>query len=88
MTKAEVERFIEGAIWRMKEKAQWDYCLSNLIGVSVGRLFDKSATFPPIYEVYPTLFKEEAEKIQEEEDNDTSSINNFMAFAMAHNKKI
>ena len=72
----------------MKEKAQWDYQLSNLIGVSVGRLFDKSATFPPIYEVYPTLFKEEAEQIQEEKDNDTSSINNFMAFAMAHNKKI
>ena len=72
----------------MKEKAQWDYSLANLIGVSVGRLFDKSATFPPIYEVYPTLFKEEAERIQEEEDNDTSSINNFMAFAMAHNKKI
>ena len=88
MTKAEVERYLEGAIWRMKLKAQFDYSLADLFGASISRLFDKNQKMPSIQEVYPTLFEEEV--VPEEEQIDektTNSINNFLAFAMAHNAR-
>lgn len=87
MTKAEVERYLEGYIWRMRQKAQFDYTMADLIAYSVGRILDDKANYPSIYDVYPTLFDEEAKQAQEEENNTMKSVNNFMAFAMAHNKK-
>ena len=80
MTKAEVERFLEGAVWRMKQKAQFDYSLADLIGASIGRLFDNNVKYPTIYEVYPTLFEEEKNTPNEDTKSDiatTNSINNF-----------
>ncbi len=67
----------------MKRQAEFDYTLSGLIGVSISKIFDSKTTFPNIEDVYTGLF----EKREEEEDATTASINNFMSFAMAHNKR-
>lgn len=91
MTKAEIERYMEGAVWRLKSKAQFDYSLANLIGLSVGRLFGDNGSYPKIQEVYPELFEDdlpEAKEQTEEEIKVTNSVNNFLAFAMAHNAKV
>lgn len=91
MTKAEIERYLEGAIWRMRSKAQFDYCLADLIGISVARVMSNDVTYPPIEQIYPNLFdqdiKAEKERLEEElriED----STNRFMEFALKHNAKI
>ena len=91
MTKAEIERYVEGAIWRMRSKAQFDYCLADLIGISVARVMSNDITYPPIEQIYPNLFdqdiKVEKERLEEElriED----STNRFMEFALKHNAKI
>jgi hypothetical protein len=88
MTKAEVERYLEGAVWQMKQKAQFDYALADLIGISVSRMMSENSTFPSISEVYPLLFenKEQKEDVQEMDMQD--SINRFLAFANKHNAKM
>lgn len=88
MTKSEVERYIEGAIWRIKQKAQFDYSLAYLFGASVATVFDSGNKFPELYTVYPTLFQEEVEEAKKVEKATTNSMNNFMAFAMKHNAKV
>lgn len=88
MTKAEIERYLEGALWRMKAKAQFDYSLADLIGASVNRLFGKDNTYPEIDKVYPHLFEKEIQEAQEQETVTTNSINNFMQFALQHNAKL
>ena len=91
MTLAEIQRYCEGATWRLKQQAQFDYSLADLIGASIGRLFDSNCEFPTIHTVYPYLFEEETqapEEVAEEEIATTNSINNFLAFAMKHNAKM
>ena len=91
MTLAEIERYCDGAVWRMKQQAQFDYSLADLIGASIARLFDNKITYPTLYQAYPQLFEEKIENPeaeQESEINTTNSINNFLAFAMAHNAKM
>lgn len=93
MTIAEIQRFVNGATWRMKSQAQFDYMLGHLIGLSVARVMSKDAKYPPIEEVYPDLFaeeikrKEEITREQQEEIKTQKSVNNFLAFAMANNAK-
>lgn len=92
MTVAEIDRFNDGAIWRLKRQAQFDYSLADMIGVSVSRLFSKNVEYPSIYDVYPELFNEEIIEKQkqqkEEETRQQKSVNNFLAFAMQHNQHI
>jgi hypothetical protein len=89
MTIAEIERYCDGAMWRIKQQAQFDYSLADLIGASVGRLLSKNVEYPTLQEAYPHLFKEETpEEEKIEETATTNSINNFLAFAMAHNAKM
>lgn len=92
MTIAEIERYCKGATWRLKQQAQFDYSLADLIGISVGRLMSKDVEYPTIQEVYPYLFEEEkAPEVEETVQSDiatTNSINNFLAFAMKHNAKM
>lgn len=88
MTKAEIERYLEAALWRMKLKAQFDYSLADLFGASVARLFGNEDNFPSIHQVYPHLFEEEIIEEEKQEQIATNSINNFMAFAMTHNAKL
>jgi hypothetical protein len=90
MTKAEIERYMEGAVWRYKTQAQFDYNLANLFGIAVARILDSNVSYPAIEEVYPNLFDKEIQnkKISEEEERMTNSTNNFLAFAKAHNARI
>lgn len=89
MTKAEIDRYLEGAVWRLKMRAQFDYKLADLIGVSVARLIDSNVSFPGIHEVYPIMEEDVIEAEQEKEAAKMeSSINNFLAFANRHNAKM
>ena len=45
-----------------QDKASFDYQLSNLIGISVSRLFSSDSKFPEIYDVYPTIFNPPSEE--------------------------
>lgn len=91
MTIAEIQRWIEGATWRLKNKAVFDYQLADLIGISSARMLSKDVTLPTIEEVYPSLF--EAKEKEEEgptvkDDIMTISQNRFLAFARAHNARM
>ncbi len=88
MTVAEIQRYMDGAIWRYKTRAQFDYILADLTGVSMARIFASNAEFPSIDEVYPTLFEKEAKEKREEEIRITNSANRFMEFALKHNAKV
>lgn len=88
MSIAEIQRYTEGAIWRYKMKAQFDYILADLTGVSMARVVSKGATMPSIEEVYPTLFEAELKEKREEELRITNSTNRFMEFALKHNAKV
>ena len=87
MTIAEVARWQEGAMWRLKSKAQFDYILADLIGISAGRIANKDVEYPAIKDVYPDLFNDEDEKEEHDDDAEiaTNNINRFLQFAMAHN---
>lgn len=91
MTIAEVVRYEEGAVWRMKQHAQMDYALANLIGISSARMMSSEVTYPAIEDVYPNLFEkpeEEEEKETQEEIMARNSINRFMEFALRHNNSM
>lgn len=90
MTVAEITRFQEGAVWRLKQQAQFDYALANLIGVSSARMMSSDVTMPPIEEAYPYLFtktKEEEEMEKQQEIATQNSVNRFMEFALKHNSR-
>ena len=40
-----------------QDKAFFDYQLSNLIGISVSRLFSSDSSLPQIHEAYPSIFE-------------------------------
>ena len=87
MTIAEVARWQEGAMWRLKSKAQFDYILADLIGISAGRMTSNDVEYPAIKDVYPNLFNDEDKKEEHDDDAEiaTNNINRFLQFAMAHN---
>ena len=91
MTIAEVMRFEEGAMWRMKQKAQFDYILANLIGISCARIMSKDVKYPAFNEAYnfnDNEHQEEEENEQIAQDIATQNINRFLEFAMRHNAKM
>lgn len=86
MTIAEIIRYQEGAIWRMKQKAQFDYALANLIGISSARMMSSDVNYPPIEDAYPDLFEKPKQDEKVEEDIVVqNSVNRFMEFALRHN---
>lgn len=87
MTVAEVERWINGAVWRLKNKASLTYTLADLIGVSTARNLSSDVEFPSIAQVFPELFEEEKIEEDKEQAAITRSQNNFMAFALKFNAK-
>ena len=91
MTYAEVERWIEGATWRLKQQATFDYQLANLIGISCARMLSNEVQLPTIEEAYPNLFEKEEIEIEEPTAKDNNMIvsqNRFLAFAQAHNARM
>lgn len=92
MTVAELERYMNGAIWRLRVKAQFDYRLADLIGASCGRLFSSDVKYPTLEESYDELFKgtDEQQAQREEQEAleaDIKSMNVFLQFAAQHNTK-
>lgn len=88
MTVAEVSRWEEGAIWRLKSKAQFDYVLADLIGISSARMMSDDVKYPSLEDAYPNLFEQTPDEIMEqkkEEEIATQNLNRFMEFAMKHN---
>lgn len=88
MTLAEVVRWEKGAIFRLKSKAQFDYILADLIGISVCSKFSDKIEYPTIEKAYSGLFDEQKEE-KEEHDNEEiiaqNNVNRFMEFALKHN---
>lgn len=91
MTLAEFDRFISSKRRvqerEAKERASYDYILGDLIGRSLARVYHSSNKYPEIYEVYPTLFKQEQIEEQRQERQNELSAQRFMAFAESFNKK-
>lgn len=90
MTLAELERLFESKRRMKKQKAQeqayFDYQLADLIGVSVGRIYNKSTKMPSVEEAYPNIFDAfDAEEKQKKQDE--LSAARFKQFAEAFNKK-
>ena len=85
MTIAEIIRYQEGAIWRIKQKAQFDYALANLIGISSARMMSSDVEYPPIEDAYPNLFDKPKEEDEPEDIVVQNSVNRFMEFALRHN---
>ena len=92
MTLIEVKRYSDGATWRLKSQAQFDYILANLIGYSVSRVVSSEAEFPSIEKVYPHLFEEEAAELKKKQTEEdamiTNSKNRFLEFALKHNARM
>lgn len=91
MTLAEFERLIDSKRRvkerEAKERATYDYILGDLIGRSISRIYSSSATYPAIYEAYPTIFnKEEMEQKKQEQTMELSAIK-FKQFAESFNKR-
>lgn len=91
MTLAELERMFESKRRMQKQNAQdkayFDYKLADLIGISVGRLYDKQNEMPAIEEVYSTLFDAKKMQAEKQKREDELSIARFKQFADAHNQK-
>lgn len=95
MTLAELNRAFESKERserrRLQERASFDYVHAILVGNSVARIFDTSATIPQLHEVYPHLYDEkdlqEIEEKKQEQLIELSAIR-FRLFADSHNKKI
>lgn len=85
MTLAEVVRWEKGAIFRLKAKAQFDYILADLIGISVGSKFSDKIEYPTIEKAYSGLFDEQKEEHNNEEIIAQNNVNRFMEFALKHN---
>ena len=85
MTLAEVVRWEKGAIFRLKSKAQFDYILADLIGISVGSKFSDKIEYPTFEKAYSGLFDEQKEEHNNEEIIAQNNVNRFMEFALRHN---
>lgn len=91
MTIAELQRYSEGALWRLKQQASLDYTLANLIGISNARLLSKDIEYPSIEDAYPSIFASELDEREKarkaEEIAIQNSTNRFLEFAKKHNAK-
>lgn len=91
MSIAELIRAIESKrrlqLLNAKERASFDYILADLIGRSVARIHSSANHLPPLFEVYPTLFKDEELSDEIQEKRDELSVLRFKQFANAFNKK-
>lgn len=89
MTFAELERALESKQRTIRaqerKQASYDYILGDLIGRSFARLYNKSSKYPPINEVYPSLFTKEEVEAQYQEMKQKQMIARFRSFATAHN---
>lgn len=72
---------------RAREKASFDYILGDLIGRSIARIYNSSARYPEISDVYPSLYvAEEIQEAKQEKKAELSALR-FKQFAASYNKK-
>lgn len=92
MTLAELERLLNSKRRVLKEEAQkrasFDYALAELIGASVARIYSKSAKFPSLQEVYPSLFDDVDAQEQKQMQKEQAFAIKLRQFAQAHNKRL
>lgn len=62
------------------------WLLPQLIGVSVGTMFDKNCKYPEIEQVFPTLFENDPE-VEKRKKMERSAAQ-LIQFANSHNAKI
>ena len=90
MTVAEVVRESKGIAYRKeqsnKEVANMVWLLPQLIGASIGTMFDKNAKYPEIEQVFPTLFENDPEV--EKRKRMERSAAQLIQFANSHNMKM
>lgn len=91
MTPAELARKVESQKRVEKAKAQeqasMDYILADLIGRSVGRIYNSSTKLPELHKAYPSLFDtEEVNEAMAVKQAEISALR-FKLFAENHNKK-
>lgn len=93
MTVGEVTRrlaaFTRARTREMRDRAVLDWQLANLTSIAVSRCFSKSVKMPTLEESYPSLFENENESVeindqQQPLQKDISAIR-FMQFASKHN---
>lgn len=90
MTLAELHRVIESRQRCRKreaqERASFDYLLADLIGRSVGRIYNSANRMPSIEEAYPGIFDAKEIEDQKATQQDNLSAMRFRQFANAYNK--
>lgn len=92
MTIGELDRLVSSRQrtekYRLKEKATMDYTLALLIGRAV-RGGDEEHPFPELYEIYPDLFFDNAEKRRQEKEDRQAELSaiRFIQFAESFNSK-
>lgn len=91
MSLAELTNYFESRKRVLKaeqqEKATFDYILGDLIGRSFARLYSAEATYPKIYEMYPTIFnKEEIEQAEYNRRMELSALK-LQEFTKSFNEK-
>lgn len=91
MTIAELSRAIASRkrvlVQQARQQANYDYILADLIGRSIGRIYNSSTTLPDIATVYPSLFDlEELEEARAAKKAELSALR-FKQFADSYNKK-
>ena len=91
MTLAELNRAVESKkrvkMREAQEKASFDYILADLIGRSIGRLYNSSNKLPSLSEAYPSLFDAASEEEKVQKKKDELSALRFKQFAQSFNKK-
>ena len=71
---------------KLKEKANFDYTLADLIGRSVARVYNSSNHMPDISEAYPSLFSSDDLEEQKSARQAELSALRFKQFAHSFNK--
>lgn len=71
---------------KLREKANFDYILADLMGRSIARVYNSSNHMPDISEVYPSLFSSEELEEQKSARQDELSALRFKQFAHSFNK--
>lgn len=89
MTIAELVRAIESKkrarLNDLRDRAQFDYIMADLIGLSVSRIY--GGKYPSLLDSYPSLFDNEEYKIQQEEKKNELSALRFKQFVNSYNKR-
>lgn len=91
MTIGELERKTASCqrleLYRLKEKATFDYTLAMLVGRAFGA--SEENPFPDLYDVYPKLFEDDIQRREEEESARKAQLSaiRFMQFANSFNSK-